>query len=76
MEVAFKNNKAKLREVITDKRKLKDLKEYILLYRMELDKFFSDMSSIDIQKKIINKSQDLIDNSCEYHKLLDVMNKI
>ena len=59
----------KLRLVLTDKRKLEDLKKYLLNFKKELDDFLSNMPYIVIQKEIVENVQKIINESEDYSKL-------
>ena len=66
----------KMRLILTNKRKLEDLKNYLLSYKKAVNEFLGEMSYLDIQNKISKRALDLISSSQEYSDLEEMINRI
>lgn len=59
----------RVRTILTNKRQLEDLREYLLNYKKELDEFLSNMPYIQTQREIAEKISQMVNNSDEYSEL-------
>ena len=65
----YKEFGRKLRDILTNKRKLEDLKVYISSYKEELDKFLNEMPYYALQDQIAKDALERVDSSLEYDEL-------
>lgn len=64
---------SKLRLVLTDKRKLEDLKNYVLNFKKELEDFLSNMPYILLQNEMVENAKIIINESKDYGELKKVI---